>query len=261
MKTPISYYGGKQTMLKHILPLIPTHSIYTEAFVGGGAVFFAKEPVKCEVINDVNSILITFYRVLKSNYTELKKLIDDTLHYRENHAFAANIMQLPNYYTTVQQAWAVWVLSKMSFASKLNGSFGYDFSGSMPLKINNAKIDFRQELCQRLEHTTIENRDALKVISTYDKDNAFHFIDPPYINTNCGHYKDTFNESNMVNLLQLLEKIKGKFMLTTFPLSIVEKYALKNSWIIHKIERSISAARTSSHRKQKEWIVCNYANS
>ena len=28
MKTPISYYGGKQTMLKHILPLIPQHWVY-----------------------------------------------------------------------------------------------------------------------------------------------------------------------------------------------------------------------------------------
>ena len=35
MRTPITYYGGKQTMLKHILPLIPKHSLYTEAFVGG----------------------------------------------------------------------------------------------------------------------------------------------------------------------------------------------------------------------------------
>jgi len=32
MKTPISYYGGKQTLLKHILPLIPNHKLYTEAF-------------------------------------------------------------------------------------------------------------------------------------------------------------------------------------------------------------------------------------
>lgn len=32
MRTPISYYGGKQTMLKHILPLIPSHKIYTEYF-------------------------------------------------------------------------------------------------------------------------------------------------------------------------------------------------------------------------------------
>ena len=35
MRTPISYYGGKQTMLKHILPLIPRHRIYTEAFGNG----------------------------------------------------------------------------------------------------------------------------------------------------------------------------------------------------------------------------------
>jgi len=38
MKTPISYYGGKQALLKHILPLIPKHKLYTEAFCGGAAV-------------------------------------------------------------------------------------------------------------------------------------------------------------------------------------------------------------------------------
>ena len=35
MRTPITYYGGKQTMLKHILPLIPSHTLYTEPFWGG----------------------------------------------------------------------------------------------------------------------------------------------------------------------------------------------------------------------------------
>lgn len=28
MKTPITYYGGKQKMLSVILPMIPEHSIY-----------------------------------------------------------------------------------------------------------------------------------------------------------------------------------------------------------------------------------------
>ena len=37
MKTPITYYGGKQGMLKDILPLIPEHNTYTEAFAGGAA--------------------------------------------------------------------------------------------------------------------------------------------------------------------------------------------------------------------------------
>lgn len=42
MKTPITYYGGKQTMLKHILPLIPAHKLYTEAFCGGHQSYLPK---------------------------------------------------------------------------------------------------------------------------------------------------------------------------------------------------------------------------
>ena len=68
LKTPISYYGGKQNMLKEILPRIPEHTIYTEAFFGGGAVFFAKPPVKSETINDTNNMVVNFYDVLKLDY-------------------------------------------------------------------------------------------------------------------------------------------------------------------------------------------------
>ena len=45
-------------MIATILPLIPKHKIYTEAFFGGGAIFFAKPPSEAEVINDTNNIQI-----------------------------------------------------------------------------------------------------------------------------------------------------------------------------------------------------------
>ena len=147
----------------------------------------------------------------------------------------------------------------MSFASKIDGSFGYDFGGGMPKKLQNAKDDFTEHLCSRLDKVTIENRDALQVIKTYDSQNAFHFVDPPYINSDCGHYEGSFNEMNMEDLLKLLECIKGKFMLTMFPLPMIEDYAIKNGWRIHRIERTISASKTS-RRKQEEWMVCNYRN-
>ncbi|MCC7452959.1 MAG: DNA adenine methylase, partial [Crocinitomix sp.] len=44
MKTPITYYGGKQKLVSLILPNIPQHTVYVEPFVGGGAIFFAKPP-------------------------------------------------------------------------------------------------------------------------------------------------------------------------------------------------------------------------
>lgn len=259
MKTPISYYGGKQTMLKHILPLIPPHKMYTEAFCGGAAVLFAKRTADAEVINDLNMDLTTFYWMAKVCYQELKVEVDKTLHSRDMHVHAAHILNYPQFFNQAQRAWAVWALCKMSFASMMDGSFGYDFDGGMPKKLANAKDEFTEHLCARLESVTIENRDALEVIACYDSPEAFHFVDPPYINSDCGHYEGCFNEQNMEDLLKLLEGVKGKFMLTMFPLPMIEEYANKNGWIIHRVERTISASKTS-RRKQEEWMVCNYDN-
>lgn len=257
MRTPITYYGGKQTMLKHIIPLIPMHKIYTEAFCGGAAVLFAKKAVECEVINDINTNLTIFYWMAKTSYSELKIEIDKTIHSNDIHAHAAHILLYPDFFTQVQRAWAVWALCKTSFASMLDGSFGYDFGGAMPKKLCNAKEEFTEYLCRRLDSVTIFNTNALDIIPKFDSPESFHFVDPPYVNSDCGHYEGSFNEQNLCDLLQLLTTVKGKFMLTMFPFDMIEKYANRNDWIIHRVERTISASK-SSRRKQEEWIVCNY---
>lgn len=257
MKTPITYYGGKQTMLKHILPLIPAHKLYTEAFCGGAAVCFAKVPAEAEVINDINMHLVNFYNTLQCDYPALKAKIDTTLHSRDMHVHANHILAYPEFFDHVDRAWAVWALSKMSFASMLDGSFGYDFSGAMPKKLRHAKEHLTQELADRLEHVTIESRHAFEVIQTYDSPNTFHFVDPPYVNSDCGHYEGVFGEAELAQLLDLLTQAKGKFMLTMFPHDLIESYAKEQGWIIHRIERFISASKTS-RRTQEEWMVCNY---
>lgn len=121
MKTPISYYGGKQTLLKHILPLIPKHKLYTEAFCGGAAVLFAKRPADGEVINDISMDITNFYWMAKVYYRDLKQEIEKTLHSRDMHAHAGHILQYPQFFQPVQRAWAVWALCKMSFASMMDG--------------------------------------------------------------------------------------------------------------------------------------------
>lgn len=258
MKTPITYYGGKQTMLKHILPLIPKHQLYTEAFCGGAAVFFAKEPAEVEVINDINMHLVNFYNTLQLDYQALKEQINKTLHSRDMHAHASHILAYPEFFSHVERAWAVWALSKMSFASMLDGSFGYDFKGGMPKKLRNAKEDFAEHLAYRLESVTIESRHAFEVISTYDCPQAFHFVDPPYVNSDCGHYEGSFGEADLGQLLDLLSQVKGKFMLTMFPHDTIADYIERFGWTLHRIERFISASKTS-RRTQEEWIVCNYS--
>ena len=46
MKTPITYWGGKQQLVPKILSLIPEHKQYCEPFFGGGALYFAKNLAK-----------------------------------------------------------------------------------------------------------------------------------------------------------------------------------------------------------------------
>ena len=257
MKTPITYYGGKQTLLKHILPLIPEHTLFTGPFCGGCAVFFTKEPSQCEVINDMNRELINFYCIAKTKYEELKTQIEAVLHSRDTHSHARHIMTFPDFFTDVERAWAVWVCSKMGFASMLDGTFGYDRTGTTALKISNSKENFTEELCQRLRKATIENEDGIRLIKRYDCEDAFHFVDPPYIGLDCGHYEGTFNEQNFEDLLATLATVKGKFMLTMFPHPSIAKYAEEHGWRILKIERTISASKTN-RRKQEEWITVNY---
>ena len=62
MNNPLAYIGGKSKLSKQIISLIPDHKIYCEVFSGAAWVFFRKEPSREEVINDLDSELIAFYR-------------------------------------------------------------------------------------------------------------------------------------------------------------------------------------------------------
>jgi len=61
-KPIIPWLGGKTRLAKHIIPLFPAHQCYVEAFAGAAALFYKKEPVKVEVLNDLNGELVNLYR-------------------------------------------------------------------------------------------------------------------------------------------------------------------------------------------------------
>ena len=56
MRTPITYYGGKQRIAPEIISMLPAHKVYVEPFFGGGAVFFRKPKAGIEVINDHSTL-------------------------------------------------------------------------------------------------------------------------------------------------------------------------------------------------------------
>ncbi len=259
LKTPIAYYGGKQNMLKEILPRIPEHTIYTEAFFGGGAVFFAKPPVKSETINDTNNMVVNFYDVLKLDFPSLKQKIESTLFSRASYIVAHTIYKMPHLFNKLQQAWAFYISTNMGFSCRI-GSWGYDKYGKRVKAFLNKKLIFNRDLVSRLEHAQIEHNDAIKVIESRDTVDTFHYVDPPYIDTNQGHY-DGYTHSDYRRLLQCLETVKGKFLLSSYPSDILTEFINKNKWYTIHFEKPLSAQKAKdgkSRDRKVEVLTANY---
>lgn len=256
---PISYYGGKNQMLKHLLPLIPEHTLYCEPFIGGGAKYWAKEPSKIEVINDKNEFITNFYKVIKTNYAALADKIKVTLHSKASHKEALLIYKMPEIYSALDKAWAIWVMANMSYGSIIGSSFGYNkkTKNSCAKKVNFKRSLFEHSefLKERIENTTIEHSDAHIIIKRYDTEDTYFYLDPPYIDTMQGHYKGYLLE-DYTRDLDCLTQIKGKFLLSSFDSDILNEYVKNNNWYQIKVERSM--AMTNNTRKKVEVLTANY---
>src|SRR5262245_31775673 len=96
---PLKWHGGKHYLARHVIALMPPHLQYVEPFFGGGQVLFARDPADrrlwwpgltsdgrkvdgvSELVNDIDSNLMNFYRVLKDPdlFPRMRQLLDLTL--------------------------------------------------------------------------------------------------------------------------------------------------------------------------------------
>ncbi|WP_339678224.1 DNA adenine methylase [Cyclobacterium marinum] len=259
-KTPLAYYGGKQKLVPVILPLIPAHDIYIEPFVGGGALFWAKKPSNLEVINDNNRELINFYEIVQNEFVELEKFIRISLHSRSLHNDATVIYNNPHLFSRIQRAWAVWVLASQSFSKKFNGGWGYEKgTKNITNAIANKRNSFSIDYAIRLQSVQIECTDALRVIRSRDTSKAFHYCDPPYFNSECGHYKK-YSIEDFEALMNTLEKIQGKFLMSSYSSELLTSYTLKNNWFSKRLEKTVSVSTGVgvTGKRKIEVLTANY---
>jgi len=83
MNSPLAYIGGKSKLSETIIKMVPEHKTYCEVFAGAAWVFFRKEPSRYETINDLDSDLIIFYRVLQNHVEEFLRQFKWLLSSRE----------------------------------------------------------------------------------------------------------------------------------------------------------------------------------
>ena len=254
-RTPLTYYGGKQKLVSTILPLIPEHNLYCEPFCGGAALFFSKDPSVVEVLNDTNHELMNFYEVMQTSAKELLKIISKTLYSRSSFNDAWAMYNYPHLFTPVQRAWAVWVLSAQGFSGQISSSWGYDRRKNSGIKKMNTRIEELHIAADRLRSVQLECTDALRIIDSRDTPSSFFYCDPPYFNSDCGHY-DGYTEEDFMMLLEILKTIKGKFLLSSYSSEILNEYIKEAGWYSFTKEMKIDVG--SSTRKKIEVLTSNY---
>ena len=253
MQSPIPYIGGKSKLAAKIIEMMPEHDAYCEAFAGAAWVFFRKEPVKYEVLNDLDSDLIVFYRVLQNHLEAFLKQFKWILSSREWFEDWKRQREAGGL-TDIQRAARYYYLQRHSFAAKVRGR---TFGTTPPRRPRINLLRIEEELSEvhlRLARVTIENLPWQDFIRRYDRAKTLFYLDPPY-------WEAPVYEHNMYKLddyrdiAGALEGVKACFIL-----SINDRPEIRKIFKKFKI-KSISLNYTVAKKgvtKAKELLVSNF---
>ena len=178
MRTPLTYYGGKQMLAKRIVQMMPVHRVYLEAFAGGAAVLFAKPRAERETINDADGSITAFWRVLRDHPEALAAAVALTPYSREEWRAASEptsddvesarrlLVRIDQSFSRSRRSWSVPCIGDG------RGRWQPGTWANLPPKILAA--------ADRLRGVAIENGDALEIIPRWDRSDAVIYLDPPY---------------------------------------------------------------------------------
>ena len=206
----IPWPGGKRRLLKYLYPHFPAHETYVEAFAGGAAVLFAREPAKVEVLNDVHGELVRLYRVVANHLDEFVRQFRWALTSREMFRWAQ--LQHVDTLTDIQRAARFFYLQRLAFGGKVTGqTFGT--AGRSPKSINLLRLEEDLSAAHlRLHRVVVEQLSWQACLAKYDTPDTLFLLDPPYWQTT--GYGGAFPLDEYDQLACAMASLKGSAVLT-----------------------------------------------
>jgi DNA adenine methylase len=211
-------------MVAKLLPLIPPHKIWVEVFGGGASLLFAKKPSSVEVYNDLNSGLVSFFRVLRDpeKFARFYHLVAFTPYSREEFNFCRATWDKCE--DEVERAYRWFVVARMSFSGTFarSWSFGVTVSNrGMAGAVSKwlSTLEMLPAIHERLMRVQVESRDFRTLIPTYDTPETCFYCDPPYV-PDTRHELDAYLCEMTIDdhreLVELLLGVRGKVVLSGY---------------------------------------------
>ena len=216
MRTP-PYYGSKscnQPLGKWIISMLPWdyNTTYCEPFSGMLGLLLGRQPVACEIVNDLDSNLVNWWRCVRDEPKELARLIELTPFSREVLEEMTKIVQDPPSNTPpVRRALALHVVLEQGLFKRMVGktSWRLKVQPDASMSVRNWTGVEIYPLAKRMRNVLIEHRDALDVLERVgDEPGAVIYCDPPYPTAHTLQYKH--REIDVKRMTDVLRQAKAR---------------------------------------------------
>jgi DNA adenine methylase len=272
-KIAFGWYGGKYSHLKFLQPLLPKAKHFCEPFGGSAAVLLNRKPSPVETYNDLDSEVVTFFRVLREKKEELIEKIGLTPFSKEEIGIASS--EFDEEISDLERARRFFVCARQvrtglaQTASegrwahcRLTSRAG--MSGAVSRWLGS--VDGLSEIAQRLLRVQIENSPAIEVIKRYDSEQTLFYCDPPYIHDSRGDsnaYAYEMTDEEHIKLADVLRNVKGKVALSGYHCDLMNE--LYGDWDFvdytkkaHSVKKDRTEVLWTNYpiKKQEEKSIC-----
>lgn len=273
-----AYFGGKYFQSDWIQEFIPEDiEFYSEVFGGAFWIYIKGDftnllhysDLETVVYNDLNKNNVNLFKCIK-DYKKLYDILKDIVDHDESLFFEYRDSLLQNGDLNN------FILSEDSDferAKKYCYCLTHVFSGteitknvSMPKKGKHNSSKFKsfqkrlndykiRNLIKKI--TKIENLDCIEFIQKYDKESSFFYCDPPYVDV-AKYSINSFNSlESHLTFLNVLKKIKGRFLLSYYYFPELENIFPKNKYRWEEKKFRMKACVTVQ-KQNTEILIMNY---
>ena len=222
----LRYPGSKWSLAQDIISQFGDHYHYVEPYFGSGAVFFSKPVSPHELINDMNGLVVKFFRVLRDQTDDFLFALETTPwsrdEYNQSHIQTGDPLEDARRFVT-----RIW----QAHASDLAKKTGWKSRGSkqaargMSVRWQRVPSELA-EMAHRLKDAEIENRPALDVMRRFATKDTLIYADPPYLMETRTQkmYAHEMSVEEHLEMLDVLDSHPGPAVISGYDSSVYDKH-------------------------------------
>lgn len=257
----LRYHGGKWRLAPWLLSFFPPHRVYVEPFGGAGSVLLRKAPTASEIYNDLDSRIVSLFRVLRDPdaAARLIRQVELTPYSRAEHTLSYEPSD-----DLIEQARRTVVRGMMGHGSRgATSSHRTGFRTARRRGFHAAGDwarypDALRAVIARLRFVLVECRPAVDVVAEYDAADALHYVDPPYpaatrttsLSGAIRAYRHEMDDDQHRELAVTLRGVRGMVVISGYPCALYDE-ELYPDWERHETD-SFADGRIS--RTEVVWL-------